>query len=639
MIRELASVILALAAAAPVRAQTAAVQGSRSGVSSLAPGTTREKRFDQLGVVVRVWSEWPDMLYQGCVPIVLEVDNAGDREHTASFVLTRGFGDDTCEVRESITVQPRTREQRVVFGAVGRGYENSFRPFVTVAGEREHMAPVGPTQPCDMNIWPVLFVGAPSSAPGAAFTEAASKALTEHEPANAPLRPAEAAPKPVSHGLGYVFYPSRPAAVASWNVAVLGLGADQLPATWEAYTSVKGVILDADAALPRSDVLDALAAWTRLGGCLVIYGDRAIDVTRKTASFAPWFEPRFRMGGRELDAEHGVYRCAQGVLVVASGRALDPVRASEPAADDVVFEISRGLATPRPIWGSPQHEGRIADAPRISGLDMPYRALTLLLVLFAIVIGPVNMIVVRRLRRPVLLLVTVPVIAIAFSLSIFAYGALAQGLGTRVTSLSLTWLDQRAHSSSTNEVRSVFAGMPVGGGWRPGPGAACFAQPEQSRYPASAGHLSIDFTDGVTYGDDYLPVRRETRLSFAVDRAARARLVVTRTAAGIEVENGLGERVHDLALRTLDGTAYVLEGTLEPGARATLVTANEDSFVAQLHSARLGSLFVDDGSLHGGTYFARLEHSPFTDDGGVDYDVEAGSAFVTGVFDEERSGR
>lgn len=627
-----------LFAGAPASAQLATTK-TVPVLGASASATTREARFDELGVVVRLWTVWPEMLYQGDLPIMIEVENASGREREVAVSLQRGFGDDTCSIHETLTVAPRARAQRVVFGALGRAYENAFRPTVGVGGERQSLAPLGPTQPCDFDEWPLLYVHATSQPPAPGAREAWSSALTNHAPSGAPTPPT-----PTSGGMHHGFSGTRliyAPSSGTWHTKLTSAANDELPALWEAYTSLKGVIVDVDAELPRADVFDALCAWTRLGGCLVLYGDRAEEIARAQPAIAAWFEPRFQITSPDGTAGHAVYQFAHGTLVLAGGRAFHALEPGVvPASVPALLAIARGVTLPVAYWGSPHHDVRFTNAPRVPGLDLPYRALTLLLVCFAIVIGPVNLWFVRRTKRPVLLLVTVPAIALVFSVSIFAYGALAQGLDTRATSLSVTWLDQRTHVASTNELRTVFAGMPVRNGWRPGPGTACFAHVDRAQGDPSA-HLELDFRDGLDYAGDFLPVRRETLTAFVVDRAARGRLVVTRGAQGLTVENGLGAELEALTVRAADGTYHVLDAGLAAGATSTLRVENDDEAVTvavtRTYDGR-GSL-VNVESFAPGTFFARLAHSPFTDACGVDYEVEEDTALLFGVFDEERSSK
>ncbi|NOZ41352.1 MAG: hypothetical protein GXP24_14165 [Planctomycetes bacterium] len=83
----------------------------------------------------------------------------------------------------------------------------------------------------------------------------------------------------------------------------------------------------------------------------------------------------------------------------------------------------------------------------------------LLISLFVIGIGPVNYWLLRRRNQLPLLLVTVPVAALAATLLLFTYGFLADGIGVRVRVRSMTLLDQRVGEVASWARLSYYAGI------------------------------------------------------------------------------------------------------------------------------------------------------------------------------------
>ena len=90
----------------------------------------------------------------------------------------------------------------------------------------------------------------------------------------------------------------------------------------------------------------------------------------------------------------------------------------------------------------------------------------LLISLFVIGIGPVNYWLLKRRNLLPLLLVTVPVAALAATVLLFTYGFLADGIGVRVRTRSLTMLDQRAGEVASWARLSYFAGIAPSDGLR-----------------------------------------------------------------------------------------------------------------------------------------------------------------------------
>lgn len=621
-----------------VAARRAALMASQlaSASGQVAPPSTRVTRaaVQQITlanerIAIQVSSPWPTMVYQGYFPVVIEIENRGGSDEDVDLSLSRGFsGDDSVHVEASVSVPARGRVRREFFLGASRNMASTVNLEARALGDRQRLYGVGPNTPPDFAVYPVLFAFDGDTRryePAAGATEAWGHAAGSLAPPNVPE---VVHPNVFGRGLGYVSY-SPPSSASSWQPAITPIAFDELSPRYEAYTSLKGVILDTRGKLPRTEVLDALLAWTRLGGCLVLHGPEAAHVARSIPAVAAWTEERFL---QNQFASNRVYACAQGALVIADERELDDFSATNASEFTALFSaINAGLVLPKQFTQSPSQWTKFDGIAALSGMELPYRGFAVLLILFAVAIGPVNLIVIKKLKRPALLLVTVPALALLFSIGLFAYGVVAQGLGTRAASSSLTWLDQRSHQSSTLELRSVFAGMPHGDGWRAGAGTSVYSMPDFSRQ-MSIGSLHLDFEGGTSYRGDFLPVRREARNAFLVDRAARGRLDVSRGADAVEIENGLGARIDTLVLRDDDGRQWSLETRLEPGARAQLVLQpNEENAAAMILGP--AQAFLRDAGLAPGTYVAKLSRSPFTDACGIEYTEEESSHVVVGILD------
>ncbi|MBI5363948.1 MAG: hypothetical protein HZA53_12265 [Planctomycetes bacterium] len=642
MFDRLRVVLFVVALASSADAQLSVVQSGAVVTSSAARRAPVAYDFPDAGVRVTAWSAWPDMLYQGYQPIVFEFENKSADERVVEIELTRGWSDDRWRVRETATVAGGARERVELFAPVSRIYDSDYTARLACGGESTHLNGLGANQQANHAVWPVLYAHGPERAPAAGMPEVWGAALSAHPPQGLPeVSPQEDANLRRFRSMGYVgpLPPTGPPAPAAWSVAVTPIDLDELPARFEPYTSLKAVILDAQSPPPRPEVLEALLAWTRLGGCVVFQGPDAEARARAVPAAAAWMEERFVQS--ESDGDR-VYACGQGALVVCAQYDLQGLRTSgEEAPFNATLDlVGRGMARAVSFAGAPQSDAKLDALPGLSGLELPYRALTLLLVLFAIVIGPVNLIVVKRLNRPALLLVTVPVIALVFSLGLFVYGAIAQGLGTRARGRALTWLDQRNHVASTLEVRSLFAGMPAANGWKPGPGVACVALPTDAGH-TSTGQLALDFREGLVYTGDYLPVRREVRSAFLADRAARARLEVTRNGERITVENGLGAPIEGLVLRDADGAWHVLSARLGVGGKAELEPVALANTAVERVEELLGELapLASSAQPFAGAYVARLGGSAFTDACGVEYEEEESAHVVFGILDATLGGK
>ena len=159
--------------------------------------------------------------------------------------------------------------------------------------------------------------------------------------------------------------------------------------------------------------------------------------------------------------------------------------------------------------------------------------------------------------------------------------------------------------------------------------------------PPPTGQLKLDFREGTTYGGDYLPVRREVLTAFLVDRAARARLSVTRNGERVTVENGLGVGVASLVLRDADGAWHVSKGRIDSGARAEFEPVSAANLAMDRVHAALDGVkdLVGAAEPFNGTYVARLEGPAFGAACRVEYEEEESVHVVLGVLETEGGGR
>ncbi|HUR27705.1 MAG TPA: hypothetical protein VM509_05925, partial [Planctomycetota bacterium] len=269
---------------------------------------------------------------------------------------------------------------------------------------------------------------------------------------------------------------------------------------------------------------------------------------------------------------------------------------------------------------------------------LPLKGFSIFLMLFAVLIGPVNFILVKRTKRPALLLFSIPAIAIVAAVLLFLYGVASQGLGVKIASESFTVLDQREHRASSAEVRMIFAGLSPGAGLLPRPGTSCYAigtlQIDEEIAPIreSSRAFRVDQTDGFVLTGQFIPARTAFLQQILSEHAERARLGVRKKGAAFQVENGLGARIDQLLLRDASGNYYRLAGVLESGGSAELESVGEPD--ATTLETDLAGVLQYDGldALAPGAYLAQLDRNPFGDECGVTGRPVGGAHHVLGVL-------
>ena len=401
---------------------------------------------------------------------------------------------------------------------------------------------------------------------------------------------------------------------AEWTTSVASVrahelhlvpGVDALSRRSEAYSSLTSVALDLAGGLPDDERLATLLTWVRCGGRLVLFGTGAFSIAREEAALATWMQERFRLESGEIDA----WSIGHGRLSIA---------------ERVPFTHSVHLAFLTAPPSTPEH-----NVLQLGLDELPVRALTALLILFAILIGPVNFILVKRSGRPTLLLVTVPGIALAASLLLVVYATFAQGLSVRSASSTWTVLDQRGALAMTREVRAIYAGVSPGAGLRPQAGTTVMPSVARDMQAAYATNRSIDLRDGVLLAGDHLRVRVEQEQRLQTERTSRARLDVRVENGRVVVTNGLGAPVRDIWVKLEDGTVHSHSNWLAEGASASPTP------VTMAETPTLGLQLGQRGSptaLPRGTWMGHLERSPFSDDCGLELEELASSHQVLGIL-------
>jgi len=92
----------------------------------------------------------------------------------------------------------------------------------------------------------------------------------------------------------------------------------------------------------------------------------------------------------------------------------------------------------------------------------PWILFLLMISLFAVTVGPVAFVVLRRMGRTHLLLGAVPLIAAVITIGIVGYAMVQDGFAFRTSRLSVTWLDSANQSALTQTTQMVYSGLAPG---------------------------------------------------------------------------------------------------------------------------------------------------------------------------------
>ena len=345
----------------------------------------------------------------------------------------------------------------------------------------------------------------------------------------------------------------------------------EAPTDWRLFTGFHAVVVDGRANVPEA-VQEALRRFVFAGGLLVVASPDRLPAgsLREVATGATDL-------GRIV---HGLGRLIVVDTLGGDSTALRTALRGMPQVQDGPWPANEVLCTEMEIPG-------LGRAPVLLFL--------LVILVFAVVAGPVNFLWLRRLRKPQLALVTVPVLGFGTTLVIVLFGLLNDGFGVRGVVRSWTVLDQGRREFAVVAARTLFAGI--------APGRATMDADTLWLAPrATAGGPVPDrwmYDHGSRQLTGVLPSRTPTPMLSVQQGKARQRLVVRAQADGslLLANDGGVEPVGRIVLRDFEGKWWT--GT---GAQLQPLSAEQGrDHVGMLHR-EAQTMKVREQSMHRGSY-------------------------------------
>ncbi len=167
----------------------------------------------------------------------------------------------------------------------------------------------------------------------------------------------------------------------------------------------------------------------------------------------------------------------------------------------------------------------------------PVGAFQVLITIFAIVIGPVNYLVLRRQRRLYLLIVTVPAFAALTAVTLLGYAIASDGFGVRTRVRSVTMLDQKRREAISWARVSYYAGLAPAGGLRFSADTAVYPIDQPERRPSDR---ALDWTEDQHMTSGWLRARTPTQLLTVGYKPTDAHVAVAVADGAARVTNQLG---------------------------------------------------------------------------------------------------
>lgn len=323
---------------------------------------------------------------------------------------------------------------------------------------------------------------------------------------------------------------------------------------WLAYSRYDGVVVaraDLTGQAP-SRVLDALHRYVECGGSLTVLDN----------SGNAWTPPK-EWHATELTGEGRLGDDSTTVYSVGFGR---------------VFSLPNNTVTPtvEEFWRQQagqswnfEEDSANTSMPVIEEYSVPVRGLIALMILFAAVIGPGNIVLLKYLKRRIWLLWTVPAISFVTSGLVFGYAILAEGVQTDRLTDTLTVLDQRTNHATTLGVTAYYAPLTPRRGLQFSSDTEVI--PPQSNYAERS--LTLDWTGGQLLRSGWVQARVPSHLALRKNETRRERVNVTFGEEAVTAVNGLGVPIKTLCVADSDGNVFVATD-LEAGEKAVLVESD-----------------------------------------------------------------
>jgi hypothetical protein len=409
------------------------------------------------------------------------------------------------------------------------------------------------------------------------------------------------------------------------------------PADWRLFTGFQVVLVDGRCPL-RADVQEALRRYVHAGGQVLVADPAALPAGAVREALSPLLPSGSRRHGLGAWLAAGEF----------DGATAERLLGERPRLGQGLWPLSDDLCGQQFVPG-------LGEAPVLVFLAV--------MLAFAVIAGPVNFVWLRRRRRPLLALVTVPVLGFGTTALMVGYGAFHDGFGVRGVVRSWTLLDQQDHEATTIAARTLFAGLSPGALALDGDSVLFAKNAIAARWLRGADRWSYD-ADRSRLDGAVLPSRTPTPLLSVQQGVVRERLQVRLGDRGLEVlADGGIEPLGEMLVRLPDGSHWTGQAPLlhscdaaeaervfdglqrdagthvtraepdpryryrrDPGEDGERTVHNVSALTAAMCGAR---------ELPRGAWFARIARTPWDGDHGLRIDYDGREHFVVGVFAAE----
>lgn len=278
-------------------------------------------------------------------------------------------------------------------------------------------------------------------------------------------------------------------------------------------------------------VKEALKQWVRNGGHLVLHSnaDNTLD----------------EFHGSLVDTGTDVRTKAVAFGLVS---ACNAYAALEPPEKNYFVQDLAGAILP---WLIGPESARYALDLEIDE-DVPIRGFIVLIMIFAVVLGPISLFVLYRRNKRMWLYITVPSLSLFATLCIFAFSFFYYGTQSRVKRYALVYLDQAAHRANVIGYDAIFPMVGISSGLHFPLNAE--VQPNISSGTNQWRHINFD--NGQSFRQGWLPARTLSQFRYRFEETRRERVLFSKDGQTLKATNFLGAELEWLVYKDEVGDLY-----------------------------------------------------------------------------------
>jgi hypothetical protein len=294
-----------------------------------------------------------------------------------------------------------------------------------------------------------------------------------------------------------------------------------------------------------------------------------------------------------------------------------------------------------------QNQGRTQTAhekfPVVDSLGIPVKGLFVLMLLFTLVIGPINLLVLTYKKRRIWLLWTTPVISLLTCLAVLGYMLLSEGWKGHLRTETVTLLDEGSHRATTIGWTGVYSPLTPSDGLHFHYETEVASQRMRERWRPGAHACTLDWSGDQHLGSGWVEARVPAIFRVRKSELRRERVMIRREPDGqLSMVNGLGTEIRRFWYADNDKLVYTA-ADVAPGARVVLKAENTD--IPDQPGEELRQIYLSDNwllkmqeivqtplrRLRPRSYLAELDDSPFLEDALPGAGTRKCHAFVLGL--------